>query len=165
MQTSDQLRHQIIKSLMAQHTEKIADAAILLWEQMATQIIAIVGESGFNSLYARSVFITHASYPWLAAEPGSQDKNFSSSPHTAHRFAALKMSLAGQTLAQASEANSLLLLNFTDILASLIGEQLTITILRSAWGSEEILAGNPNDATDNSDDEKRLSGHPKELKK
>jgi len=153
MQTSDQLRHQIIKSLMAQHTEKIADAAILLWEQMATQIIAIVGESGFNSLYARSVFITHATHPLLTAEPGSPDKIFSSSPHTAHRFAALKMSLAGQTFAQASAANSLLLLNFT------------VTILRSAWGSKEILAGNPNDATDNTDDEKRLSGHPKELKK
>ena len=147
MQTSDHLRHQIIKSLMAQHPEKVADAAILLWEQVATQIIAIVGENGFNSLYARSVFITHATYPWLAAEPGSTDKSFSSSPQTAHRFTALKMSLAGQTLAQASKANSLLLLNFTDILASLIGEQLTITILRSAWGSKEILAGNPKELT------------------
>lgn len=157
MHTSDQLRHQIIKSLMAQHTEKIADAAILLWEQMATQIISIVGESGFNSLYARSVFITHSTYPWLASD--------SSTPQPEHRFAGLKKSLAGQTLAQASEANSLLLLNFTDILASLIGEQLTITILRSAWGSQELLAGQPNDATDKTDNPKLLSGHPKELKK
>lgn len=156
MQTSDQLRHQIIKSIMAQHTEKIADAAILLWEQMATQIISIVGESGFNSLYARSVFITHSTYPWLAAD--------SLTPQTDHRFAGLKMSLAGQTLAQASEANSLLLLNFTDILASLIGEQLTITILRSAWGSKELLAGHPSDATDKTADQKPLSGHPKESK-
>jgi len=58
MQTSDLLRYQIIKSLMAQHTEKVADAAIDLWDQMATQIISIVGESGFNSLYVRSVFLT-----------------------------------------------------------------------------------------------------------
>jgi len=157
MQTSDQLRHQIIKSLMAQHTEKIADAAILLWEQMAGQIISIVGESGFNSLYARSLFITHSTYPWLASD--------SSTPPPEHRFAGLKKSLAGQTLAQASEANSLLLLNFTDILASLIGEQLTITILRSAWGSREFLAGQPNDATDKTDDQKQMPVHPKELKK
>ncbi|BBP05255.1 hypothetical protein TPL01_23940 [Sulfuriferula plumbiphila] len=56
METRDLLRHQIIKSRMAQHTEKVADAAINLWEQMAIQIISIVGEGGFNSLYARSVF-------------------------------------------------------------------------------------------------------------
>ena len=54
METSDLLRHQIIKSLLVQHPEKVADAAISLWEQMATQIISIVGEGGFNSLFARS---------------------------------------------------------------------------------------------------------------
>ena len=61
------LRHQKIKNLMAQHTEKVADATINLWEQMATQIISIVGEGGFNSLYARSVFLTQSTFPWLAA--------------------------------------------------------------------------------------------------
>ena len=46
------------------------------------------------------------------------------------------MSLEGQTPVQASEANSLLLITFTDILASLIGEQLTTRILCSAWGND-----------------------------
>ncbi|NDP40434.1 MAG: hypothetical protein GZ093_17105, partial [Rhodoferax sp.] len=50
METSDVLRHQKIKSLTAQPTEKVADAAIGLWEQVATQIISIVGEGGFDSL-------------------------------------------------------------------------------------------------------------------
>ncbi|MFD2271188.1 hypothetical protein ACFS07_08755 [Undibacterium arcticum] len=35
-----------------------------------------------------------------------------------------------------SAANSLLLITFTDILTSLIGEQLTTNILRSAWGND-----------------------------
>lgn len=135
METNDFLRHQIIKSLMAQHTEKVADASIILWEQMATQIISIVGESGFNSLYARSVFLTRSTFPWLAAGPLP--------PQADQRFAGLKMSLEGRP-AQASEANSLLLITFTDILASLIGEQLTTNILRSAWG---------NDASDSADKE------------
>ena len=126
METSDLLRHQIIKNLMAQHAEKVADAAIDLWEQMATQIVSIVGEGGFNSLYARSVFLTQSTFPWLTAG--------SLSSQTDHRFAELKMSFEGQTSAQVSEANSLLLITFTDILASLIGEQLTTSILRSAWG-------------------------------
>jgi len=128
METSDLLRHRIIESLMARHTEKVADAAVHLWQQMATEVISIVGEGGFNSLYARSVFLSQTTFPWLAA--GS----LSSLPDC--RFAELKTSLEAQTPAQASEANSLLLVNFTDILASLIGEKLTTIILRSAWGND-----------------------------
>ena len=129
METSDLLRYQIIKSLMARPPEKIADASISLWVQMATQIISIVGEAGFNSLYIRSVFLTQSSFHWLAAAALSQPD---------HRFAQLKTSLAGQTPEQASAANSLLLITFTDILAALIGEPLTTSILRSAWGNDAL---------------------------
>ncbi|MFU8789213.1 MAG: hypothetical protein ACNA7G_09285 [Methylobacter sp.] len=128
MATSNLLRHQIIKSLTAPHTEKVADAAINLWTQMAIQLVSIVGEGGFESLYARSVFLTQSTYPWLSAGSAS------SPPH--QRFALLKTSLEQQTPAQASEANHLLLITFTDILVSLIGEQLTTSILRSAWGDD-----------------------------
>ena len=120
------LRNQIIKSLMAQHTEQVADAAITLWEQMATQIISIVGEGGFNSLYARSLFLSQSTFPWLAA--GSLP------PQTDHRFAELKMCLEEQPPEIAREANILLLVTFTNIVATLIGKQLTASILRSAWG-------------------------------
>jgi hypothetical protein len=126
METSDLTRHQIIKSLMAEPTEKIVDAAIDLWERMATQIISIVGEDGFNSLYARSVFLSQSRFPWLAASQLAPPIN--------QRFAELKTRLEGQTPTQASEANSLLLFTFTDILVSLIGEQLTTRILGLAWG-------------------------------
>ena len=126
METSDRLRRQISKSLTAQHTETVADAAVHLWEQLATEIISIVGEGGFNSLYARSVFLAQTTFPWLAAS--------SPSPPTDQRFAALKMSLEGQTPAQAREANSLLLITFIDILAGLIGEELSANLLRLAWG-------------------------------
>ena len=128
MPTSDLPRHQFILALMAQHPEKVADAAIGLWEQMATQIISIVGEGGFNALYARSVFLTQSSFLWLAAS--------ALSPPTDQRFAKLKTSLAGQIPEQASAANNLLLITFTDILATLIGEQMTNNILRSAWGND-----------------------------
>ncbi len=112
---------------MARHTDKVADAAIDSWEKLATEIISIVGEGGFNSLYARSVFLAQSTFPWLAA---------SSLAPTGHRFAELKKRLTEQTPAQAGAANRLLLITFTDILASLIGEQLTTSILRSAWGDD-----------------------------
>lgn len=127
MDTSDLLRHQLIKSLIPQHTETVSDAAVLLWEQMATKIIAIIGDGGFNALYARSVFLTQTTFSWLAA--------CALAPHADYRFAELKKSLEGQAPAQASAANSLLLITFTDILVSLIGDQLTSNILHSAWGS------------------------------
>ena len=126
MEASHLLRHQRIKSLIASPTGRVAAASITLWEKMASQIITIVGEDGFNSLYARSIFLTQSEFPLLAAG--------SLAPKSDHRFAGLKASLEGQAPAQASEANSLLLITFTDILASLIGEQLTTRILRLAWG-------------------------------
>jgi hypothetical protein len=132
METGALLRYQIIQSLLAHPTEKAADTAINLWERMAAKIISILGEGGFNSLYARSVFLTQSTYPWIAAG--------SSSPQDDHRFAELKMSFEAQTPAQANAANSLLLITFTDILASLIGEELVTRILHSAWGDVASLS-------------------------
>jgi hypothetical protein len=129
METRKLLRQQIVKRRMAPPSEEeVADTAIELWEQIATQIISIIGEGGFDSLYLRSVSLTQSTYPWLAAVlPQSK---------TDQRFKDLQISFEGQTPEQAKAANSLLLINFTDILATLIGEQLTIRLLRSAWGDD-----------------------------
>ena len=129
METSELLRQQLVKRRMALPSEEeVAVTAIDLWEQMAAQIISIIGEGGFDSLYLRSVFLTQSTYPWLAVVlPQSK---------TDQRFKDLQISFEGQAPEQAKAANSLLLINFTDILASLIGEQLTIRLLRSAWGED-----------------------------
>ena len=126
MGLSNLQRHQVIESLTKQQTGNVAEAAVVLWAQMATKIISIVGEGGFHSLYARSVFLTQSDFPWLAACPMSPQKD--------QRFAELKACFASQSPVEASAANSLLLFTFTDILASLIGEELTTSMLRSAWG-------------------------------
>lgn len=128
MDMSSTLRHQMVESLTARHSDNVADAAVMLWEQIAGKIVSIVGEGGFNSLYARSVFLSQSSFPWLAACPLS--------PQPDQRFAELKKCYEAQTPAQACAVNSLLLITFTDILASLIGEALTASILRSAWGND-----------------------------
>ena len=125
MKTHDLLRHQLIKSLTEQRHEKGTDAAVDLWEQMAAQLILIIGAGGFDSLFARSVFLSQSTYPWLAAR--------SEPPQTEYRFADLEKNLQAQSPALAREANCLLLITFTDILDSMIGESLTIRILNSAW--------------------------------
>ena len=126
METSDILRHQIIKSLLAHHTAKGGEGAILVWEQMANQLIPLIGEDGFAMLTTRSVVLTQPAFPWLkvSAQP----------LQTSKMFAELSSSFNGQSPANANAANSQLLITFTDIMASLIGEELTINTLRSAWG-------------------------------
>ena len=125
MGTSDLPRHQIIKNLPLLQSEKIPDAAAIVWERLAAQIISIVGEGGFSSLYSRSLALTQSTFFWLEFDPRSTQAK--------HRFAELKMCLERQTPAHASEANLMLLITFTDILAALIGEQLTTSILCLAW--------------------------------
>ncbi len=126
MQTSDLLRHQLIKSLTTQRHEKGTEAEVDLWTQMAAQLILIIGAGGFYSLYARSVLLSQSTAPWLAAR--------SEPPQADHWFDDLRKSLQTQSPTLARDANCLLLITFTDILASMIGERLTTRILDSAWG-------------------------------
>ncbi len=126
MEISHLLQQQITENLKAPHAEKVADVAIKLWEQMAAQIILIIGKDGFYTLYARSLFLSQPKFPWLTPPKFL--------PQIDHRFGELKMCFEGQTPEEISAANSLLLITFADILAALIGEELTASILRAAWG-------------------------------
>ncbi|HEX5338361.1 MAG TPA: hypothetical protein VFW53_07985 [Gallionella sp.] len=129
METSDVLRHQRIKHLVASRTDDAASVSVGLWAQMAVQIVSIIGENGFHSLYARSVLLAQPQFPWLMIDPPlTGDGN---------RFAELKKCFERQIPAQINEANGLLLITFTDILASIIGEQLTGSILSLAWGNDD----------------------------
>ena len=130
MPSRDLLRRQIIESLTTQRSDPAAEAVASLWAPLATQIISIVGAAGFESLYARSVFLCQATFPWLSTNtaPAQPDA----------WLVDLKNRLQGQSPALAGEANCQLLLTFTSLLASLIGEPLTARILSSAWDSTTL---------------------------
>jgi hypothetical protein len=124
MDEYDLFRHQLIKTLTAKANEK--DAAIVLWQLMSTKIISIIGESGFNSLYVRSVILSSTKFSWLASyNPNSE---------IGYQFTELLICFEKQTPDHIKEANNQLLVALTDILASLIGETLTTSILCMAWG-------------------------------
>ena len=119
-------RHQLIETFTARGNQQAADMAIILWEQVASKIISIIGERGFKSLYVRSIFLNLSKFSWLATyNPKSEINN---------QFTELKICFEMQTPDQIKEANNQLLLTLTDILASLIGEPLTTNILCTAWG-------------------------------
>ncbi|HEY8101837.1 MAG TPA: hypothetical protein VIF82_13905 [Burkholderiaceae bacterium] len=123
-------RNAMIRHTVMRQTEVNRDDIIQLWERLANELISIIGEGGFQSLYARSLHLTSATYPWLMPnQPWQQGES---------RFADLHKSLVSHDLAQATEASIVLLTTFIDILATLIGEQLTTNMLRSAWGGDAL---------------------------
>lgn len=136
MVTDEARRQQLIQSAMANSIGEVPDVAIQLWHLLSSQLISIIGEGGFNSLYDRSLYLTRAAFPWLAVSEPSRPVEC--------RFSELKVCLGRAEAVEASKASHMLILTFTTILASLIGEHLTIDILGFAWGnhpSESDIAG------------------------
>jgi hypothetical protein len=130
MTTTTPQRDQMIKRAVMHRPETVADVSIHLWEKLAHELISIIGEGGFQSLYKRSTHLTSEVFPWIiAAQPVR---------HADARFTDLKTSLEGRGSAEAGEASTALLITFIDILALLIGELLTASILRSAWGDDAL---------------------------
>lgn len=113
-----------------QRPEAIAEVSIRLWERLARELVSIIGERGFQSLYSRSLHLAGATFPWLEINSSLQQNSSG--------FADLKKCLAGQDSTEASEASAALLIIFIDILALLIGELLTASILRLAWGDDVL---------------------------
>lgn len=113
---------------MARPGVSVADASVGLWLRLAAGLVLLIGDGGFLPLYRRSVQLSAASFPWL--QPVSGEALLASDDT---RFAGLKRSFDAQDADQASQASAFLLNTFIDMLARLIGETLTIEILRSAW--------------------------------
>jgi hypothetical protein len=111
-----------------QRPEAVAAVTIDLWERLAAELISIIGDDGFQSLYTRSTHLASVKFSWVVFNHPWQ--------RSESRFAGLQISLEKQDLTEASEASIALLTTFIDILALLIGEPLTTSILRSAWGDD-----------------------------
>ncbi len=130
MATMDTARHRAIQSLVAPRAGgSVADISIALWESLAAELGLIIGDGGFLPLYRRSVQLSATRFPSLspageAAAPTGEKS----------RFASLRTSFEGRTCEDTSEASAALFNTFIDMLARLIGEALTLSILRSAWG-------------------------------
>ena len=100
----------------------------VLWQKLADQLLPIIGEGGFSSLYARSLYLTRSVFDWLPPDGGADASGL--------MFAQLQSCLRGRDALDASQASRMLLLKFITILASLIGTSLMTSILLSAWGDD-----------------------------
>jgi hypothetical protein len=129
MTTHDRLRQQIISRVAGQESEELATRAMQWWAAIARELIPLIGHDGFNFLYRRSLSLTQDCYPWLA--PQALDPTFTS----------LGASLAARSSVDAFEAGVALLLVFGELLAGLIGESLTFSIINAAWGDNALYSG------------------------
>ena len=129
MAMTDQQRHQMIERAVSRLSQTHADASIVLWRRLAEELAVIIGERGFSSLYARSLNQAALQYPWLAPHPPK------ASPDA---FTLLASSLKARAPEDAQAASGTMLNIFIDTLIILIGELVTNSILRTAWGDDVV---------------------------
>jgi len=103
----------------------IAAAARRLCEGFAQRLTPLVGDAGVAAIYARSLHLVRQHTVGLAPVPAS---DLGDGPFThVQRF------LEHQTSDVAGETAVAVLTTVGDLLASLIGESLTMRLLREAW--------------------------------
>ena len=128
MDVTKNFRQLVLEAALAGPVDTVVPTTIGLWEHFAVELNSIIGEGGFNPLYARSVRLASKQYAWLmpcAAKPAAGE-----------RFAELGACLQDQDSADAHQASLDLFAIFLDVLASLIGEELTNHLLHSAWSNK-----------------------------
>ena len=122
-------RQQIISRIAVREAQELADLAPRWWAAIASELIPLVGLDGFFALYFRSISLTRARFPWI----GSHKSDLS--------FMSLKHSLETRNADDALEASVELLVQFTNILDTLIGEFLTSGIISAAWRHDATTDG------------------------
>ena len=106
-----------------------ADVSVILWEGLAAELTMIIGERGFASLYSRSLNQAGTEFAWLEPHP----------PRAAgDAFELLASVMKTRLPAEAQAANAAVLNIFIDTLTILIGELVTNSILRAAWGDDIV---------------------------
>ena len=103
----------------------VVDAVSRTWQFMAAQLVPVIGERGVGVLLDRAVHLTGKNYPWLAHTAPPQDQ--------ADRLVRLQARFASRDAKESAEAGCALLVTFTELLASVIGDSLTERLLASVW--------------------------------
>jgi hypothetical protein len=123
-------RKQMIVDVLVQRAQAharsdgIAERSLWLWQRVAIELIPLVGEVGFQSLYARAVHLSlpHCTGFSLSARDSAEGV-----------FQQLKEDLARLECDIAEKCSTILLHKFTDLVASMIGDPLMNQILHAAW--------------------------------
>jgi len=105
--------------------EAVAAAALRAYEALADVSATLIGQAGVDALTGRALHLTQQEFPWLVytSEPEQPEA----------RIAGVVLCLKRQDPAVASDAAGAVLGTLAGLLATFIGEPLTMQLLRKAW--------------------------------
>jgi len=125
------MRHEAIRTTLtrraggARDASTVGEATLGTWQQVAARLEPIIGARGVDVLFRRAMHQTSTAFPWLALSGDNEN--------SAALLASLKARLAGRETDASAEASIALLVNFTELLATLIGESLADSLLGPVW--------------------------------
>jgi len=119
----------------------VASATIQTLRQVNVILTPVIGEVGVNVLFKRSLHLTSRTFPWLTTAEHHED--------TGDFLASIGARLAGRDTNEAVEVSSALLVGFTELLATLIGDSLVETLLGSL--SAPLAPSSKHETTPNQD--------------
>jgi hypothetical protein len=112
------------------NADATVEASAATWRLVAAQLAPVIGARGLEVLFGRALHLTSATFPWLTV---GGERGGSASP-----LPSLAECLARQDPASAAEASYTLLLTFTELLTTLIGESLTTRLLAPVWARPSL---------------------------
>jgi hypothetical protein len=106
----------------------ITQATLRQGRELTARLAPILGPRGVEALFQRSLQLTRPAFPWLSSGAPMDE---------ADPLAGLGPALEAREGDAALEASLALMLNFTDLLTSLIGASLTARLLGPVWNLPE----------------------------
>lgn len=107
--------------------DTVAEATFIIWNLVAIRLTPVIGSKGVDILFRRSLHLTTFTFPWLAMAETYED--------TPSLLSTTKARLASRETIDSTEAGCALLITFTELLKTLIGESLTGRLLGTIWVS------------------------------
>jgi hypothetical protein len=124
------LRQLAVRVLMqaagpAPDAASVAAATRRSTDALARVLAPLIGRVGIDALAARALHLAQREYPWLA-KTGDAEEADGALIH-------VSVCLAHQEPALAIQAAAAVLARFTGLLVTMIGEPLTLRLMRQAW--------------------------------
>jgi hypothetical protein len=142
--TKREQRREAIRRTLAHRAGAAPDARAVAaaitdtWSRVAALLTPMIGARGVDAIFRRSLYLTSKTFPWLAVGEEHGDD--------AALLANLTARLAGRDPDGAAEAGCTLLLNFLELLTTLIGESLTERLVSPVWASPSPASEQENES-------------------
>lgn len=114
----------LARERLGESSEERAAAAASVYEKLYLCLAPLVGGTGVRALFARSVTLTTAEFPFLGGVTVEQPEAAATT---------LRASMQGQRPDAVIESAAALFGAFLALLTTYVGERLTAQVLRGAW--------------------------------